>query len=75
MFNGQFKVPLVIRAASGWGNQATATHSHAPEPIFAHFPGLYVACPSNAYDAKGLMKTAIRDISTADASWSKAAAT
>src|SRR5262249_46972644 len=42
MFNGQFKVPLVIRAASGWGNQATATHSHTPEPVFAHFPGLYV---------------------------------
>jgi pyruvate dehydrogenase E1 component beta subunit len=61
MFNGQFTVPLVIRAASGWGNQATATHSHTPEPIFAHFPGLYVACPSNAYDAKGMLKTAIRD--------------
>lgn len=61
MFNGQFKVPLVYRVASGWGNQATATHSHTPEPIFAHFPGMYVACPSNAYDAKGMMKTAIRD--------------
>ncbi len=61
MFNGQFRVPLVIRAASGWGNQATATHSHAPEPIFAHFPGLYVGCPSNAYDAKGMLKAAIRD--------------
>jgi len=61
MFNGQIKVPLVIRAASGWGNQATATHSHTPEPIFAHFPGLYVGCPSNAYDAKGMLKAAIRD--------------
>ncbi len=61
MFNGQFKVPMVIRAASGWGNQATATHSHTPEPIFAHFPGLYVGCPSNAYDAKGMLKAAIRD--------------
>jgi pyruvate dehydrogenase E1 component beta subunit len=61
MFNGQFTVPLVIRAASGWGNQATATHSHTPEPIFAHFPGLYVACPSNARDAKGMLKAAIRD--------------
>jgi len=61
MFNGQFTVPLVIRAASGWGNQATATHSHTPEPIFAHFPGMYVGCPSNAYDAKGMLKTAIRD--------------
>jgi pyruvate dehydrogenase E1 component beta subunit len=61
MFSGQFTVPLVIRAASGWGNQATATHSHTPEPIFAHFPGLYVACPSNARDAKGMLKAAIRD--------------
>src|SRR5512134_731449 len=46
MFNGQFTVPLVIRTASGWGVQATATHSHTPEPIFAHFPGLYVGCPA-----------------------------
>ncbi|MDZ4770450.1 MAG: alpha-ketoacid dehydrogenase subunit beta [Chloroflexota bacterium] len=61
MFNGQFTVPLVVRVASGWGNQATATHSHTPEPIFAHFPGMYVACPSNAYDAKGMLKAAIRD--------------
>ncbi|NDJ61984.1 MAG: alpha-ketoacid dehydrogenase subunit beta [Chloroflexi bacterium] len=61
MFNGQFTVPLVIRAASGWGDQATATHSHTPEPIFAHFPGLYVACPSTPADAKGMLKAAIRD--------------
>jgi pyruvate dehydrogenase E1 component beta subunit len=61
MFNGQFRVPLVVRAASGWGNQATATHSHTPEPIFAHFPGLYVACPATPRDAKGMLKAAIRD--------------
>ncbi len=61
MFNGQFTVPLVYRAATGWGNQATATHSHMPEPIFAHFPGMYVGVPSNAYDAKGMLKAAIRD--------------
>ncbi len=61
MFGGQFTVPLVIRAATGWGNQATATHSHTPEPIFAHFPGLFVGCPSNATDAKGMLKAAIRD--------------
>lgn len=61
MFNGQFTVPLVIRAASGWGNQATATHSHTPEPIFAHFPGLYVACPATPADAKGMLKASIRD--------------
>lgn len=61
MFNGQFKVPLVVRAASGWGNQATATHSHTPEPIFAHFTGLYVGCPSNSADAYGMLKTSIRN--------------
>jgi pyruvate dehydrogenase E1 component beta subunit len=61
MFNGQFTVPLVIRAATGWGDQATATHSHMPEPIFAHFPGLLVACPSTPADAYGMLKAAIRD--------------
>ena len=61
MFNGQFTVPMVVRVATGWGNQATASHSHSPEPIFAHFPGLYVACPGTAYDAKGMLKAAIRD--------------
>jgi pyruvate dehydrogenase E1 component beta subunit len=60
MFNGQFTVPLVIRAATGWGNQATATHSHMPEPIFAHFPGLYVGVPSTPADAKGMLKASIR---------------
>lgn len=60
MFDGQFRVPLVFRAASGWGNQATATHSHTPEPIFAHFPGLYVGCPSTPADAKGMLKASIR---------------
>lgn len=61
MFDGQFTVPLVIRAASGWGNQATATHSHTPEPIFAHFPGLYVGCPATPSDAYGMLKASIRD--------------
>jgi pyruvate dehydrogenase E1 component beta subunit len=61
MFNGMFKVPLVFRAATGWGDQATATHSHMPEPIFAHFPGLYVGVPSNSADAYGMLKTSIRD--------------
>ena len=61
MFDGQFEVPLVIRAASGWGDQATATHSHSPEPIFAHFPGIYVGCPATPADAKGMLKAAIRD--------------
>lgn len=61
MFNGQFTVPMVLRVASGWGDQATATHSHTPEPIFAHFPGLYVAVPATPADAYGMLKTSIRD--------------
>lgn len=61
MFDGMFRVPLVFRAASGWGNQATATHSHTPEPIFAHFPGMYVAAPATPADAKGMLKASIRD--------------
>jgi len=60
-FDGQFKVPLVFRAASGWGDQATATHSHTPEPIFAHFPGMWVAAPATSADAYGMLKTSIRD--------------
>lgn len=60
-FDGMFRVPVVFRAASGWGDQATASHSHAPEPIFAHFPGLYVAAPATASDAYGMLKTSIRD--------------
>ncbi len=61
MFNGQFTCPVVIRTTTGGGKQLGATHSHAPEVIFAHFPGLYVAVPGTAYDAKGMLKAAIRD--------------
>jgi len=61
MFNGQFTVPLVVRTTTGGGKQLGATHSHAPEVIFAHFPGYYVAVPGTAYDAKGMLKAAIRD--------------
>jgi pyruvate dehydrogenase E1 component beta subunit len=61
MFNGQFTVPLVIRTTTGGGKQLGATHSHAPEVVFAHFPGLYVAVPGTAYDAKGMLKASIRD--------------
>jgi pyruvate dehydrogenase E1 component beta subunit len=60
MFGGQFSCPLVIRTTTGGGRQLGATHSHAPEPVFAHFPGMYVICPSTPYDAKGLLKAAIR---------------
>ncbi len=61
MFNGQFKVPMVLRTTTGGGKQLGATHSHAPEVVFAHFPGMYVAVPGTAYDAKGMLKAAIRD--------------
>ncbi len=61
MFGGQFTVPLVIRTTTGGGRQLGATHSHAPEPIFAHFPGIYTVVPSTPADAKGLLKAALRD--------------
>ena len=59
MFGGQFKVPLVIRTASGWG-QLSATHSQTFEAWFAHIPGLRVVMPSTPMDAKGFLKAAIR---------------
>jgi pyruvate dehydrogenase E1 component beta subunit len=61
MSGGQIKVPLVIRMASGAGSQLGAQHSHSLEGWYAHVPGLKVVCPSNPYDAKGLLKTAFRD--------------
>lgn len=61
MFNGQFNCPVVFRAPGGGGKQLGATHSHTPDVIFAHFPGLKVVCPATPYDAKGLLKSAIRD--------------
>ncbi len=60
MFGGQMKVPLVFRAPGGGGRQLGATHSHTPDVIFAHFPGLKVVSPATPYDAKGLLKAAIR---------------
>ncbi len=60
MFGGQMKCPVVFRAPGGGGRQLGATHSHTPDVIFAHFPGLKVVSPATAYDAKGLLKAAIR---------------
>jgi pyruvate dehydrogenase E1 component beta subunit len=60
MFDGQMKLPLVIRAVGGGGRQLGATHSQTPDAIFAHFPGLKVVAPGTPADAKGLMKAAIR---------------
>lgn len=60
MFGGQFKIPIVIRAVGGGGRQLGATHSQTPDAVFAHFPGLKVVSPGTPSDAKGLLKTAIR---------------
>ena len=60
MFGGQFTLPLVIRTVGGGGRQLGATHSHTPDAIFAHFPGLKVVAPGTPEDAKGLLKSAIR---------------
>lgn len=60
MFGGRLKAPVVFRAPGGGGRQLAATHSHTPDVIFAHFPGLKVVSPGTPYDAKGLLKSAIR---------------
>src|SRR4030081_2166998 len=61
MFGGQTRVPLVVRMPQGAGHQLGPTHSHCLEALFVHVPGLLVAVPSPAADAKGLLKAAIRD--------------
>lgn len=61
MSGGQMNLPIVARGPANGGTGVGATHSHTPENLFAAHPGIKVVCPSNAYDAKGLMKSAIRD--------------
>ena len=61
MFGGKVKVPMVMRTPSGSGTGAAAQHSQSLEALLAHMPGLKVIIPSTPYDAKGLLKTAIRD--------------
>lgn len=61
MFGGQKSVPVVVRAPDGLTNQAAAQHSQSIEAWFLHIPGLKVVIPSNPADAKGLLKSAIRD--------------
>ena len=61
MFGGQVRVPLVIRTPSGGTGQLGATHSQSFENWFAYCPGLKVVVPATPYDAKGLMRAAIRD--------------
>ena len=61
MSGGLANVPLVIRGPANGGTNVGATHSHTPENFAANTPGLKVVCPATAYDAKGLLKSAIRD--------------
>ena len=61
MSGGQFSVPIVFRGPTASAGQLGATHSQAFESWFANCPGLKVVVPSNPYDAKGLLKSAIRD--------------
>jgi len=61
MFNGQARVPMVIRMPGGGGHQLGPTHSHSFEALYLQVPGLLVACPSTPADGKALLKAAIRD--------------
>src|SRR5205809_2724370 len=60
MSGGQFKVPIIFRGGNGIAHQLGATHSHRVEALYARVPGLIVLAPSTPYDAKGLLKAAIR---------------
>ena len=61
MFGGKTTVPLVIRTEGGAGRGIAAHHSQSLEAWYVHIPGLYVVMPSTPYDAKGLLKSSIRD--------------
>jgi pyruvate/2-oxoglutarate/acetoin dehydrogenase E1 component len=61
MFNGQARIPMVVRMPGGGGHQLGPTHSHSLEAMFLHIPGVLVACPSTPADGKALLKAAIRD--------------
>jgi pyruvate dehydrogenase E1 component beta subunit len=61
MSGGLINCPIVVRGPANGGTNVGATHSHTHENFLANIPGLKVVCPATAYDAKGLMKSAIRD--------------
>jgi 2-oxoisovalerate dehydrogenase E1 component len=61
MFGGKTLVPMVIRTEGGAGRCIAAHHSQSLEALWTHFPGIYVVMPSTPFDAKGLLKAAIRD--------------
>ncbi len=60
MSGGRFKVPIVFRGPNGAAAQVSCQHSHCVETIYGSLPGFIVIAPGNAYDAKGLLKSAIR---------------
>jgi pyruvate dehydrogenase E1 component beta subunit len=60
MSGGRFKVPIVFRGPNGAAAQVSCQHSHCVEAIYGNLPGFIIIAPSNAYDAKGLLKSAIR---------------
>lgn len=61
MSGNRFSVPVVFRGPNGAAAQVSSQHSHCVEALYANIPGLIVVAPSNAYDAKGLLKSAIRN--------------
>jgi pyruvate dehydrogenase E1 component beta subunit len=61
MFGGQPQIPLVVRMPGGGGAQRGAQHSQMLESLYAHIPGLKVVMPATPYDAKGMLKSAVRD--------------
>ena len=61
MSGNRFSVPIVFRGPNGAAAQVSSQHSHCVEAIYANFPGLIIVAPSNAYDAKGLLKSSIRN--------------
>jgi 2-oxoisovalerate dehydrogenase E1 component len=61
MFGGKTVVPMVVRSEGGAGRSIAAHHSQSLEGLWTHFPGIYVVMPSTPFDAKGLLKAAIRD--------------
>src|ERR687886_1864098 len=61
MSGGQFNVPITFRGPNGPAHQIGATHMHATESLYANFPGLKICTPATPRDAKGLLKTAVRD--------------
>lgn len=61
MSGGRFSVPIVFRGPNGAAAQVSSQHSHSVEALYSNFPGLIIVAPSNPYDGKGLLKSAIRN--------------